>query len=320
MSPPRFFIVFNPVAGQHDGEQVRRAFAATFGQAGLRYTVYETQAGELLVPVVQRALAEQFTTVVAAGGDGTVAAVATALVGGTIPLGIVPVGTTNIVARELGLPLQPEAACQVLLQSRRTVSLDVMQVGTRAFLSHISMGSYARIVAQATRQAKRRFGRLVHVWYACKELARPKTWPFTVTVDTQTHQVQATTILVANAGTAGVAGVRWGAHIAPHDGVLNVVILRANGPIDSLRALWHLVRHPAQPSPTRLSLQATRHVTITTVHSVPVRADGEIIGDSAVDIRLLPHAVAVIVPVEHGAPAPSLVTCLPSTASTPRCS
>lgn len=72
--------------------------------------------------------------------------------------------------------------------------------------------------------------------------------------------------------------------------------IRARGLMGALRVLWGLLRRHPQPSSGRCALQATHRVTITTRQEVPVRADGEIIGYSAVDIRLRPQAVEVIVP------------------------
>ena len=216
-----------------------------------------------------------------------------------MPIGIVPLGTTNMVARELGIPLHLEEACQVLLQSQRTRQLDVMQVGKRAFLSHISLGIYARIAAQATRRAKRRFGRLVNVWYACHELWKQEIWPFTVTVDGHTHHVRTSLILVANVGAFGFANLRWGAHIVPYDGEIDVCILRAKTFAASLHALWHVLYYPSQRSSAMTYLRAKHHVVITTTHPLPVRADGEIIGQSTVQIRVRPQAVKVVIPEAH---------------------
>lgn len=296
VTPERLLFVLNPVSGSYDLDHVRHTLHALCSQAGVVYKLYETTGNDDLDAVIQQAQQERYTRVVAAGGDGTVSAIADALVHHPLPLGIVPLGTGNAVARELGIPLQCEAACQVVLQSHRTTHLDAMRIDDHIYLSHISLGIYAHIIARTPRQAKQRFGRFAYLGPLLQELRALRTWPFRVTIDGKRHDLQASLLLMANMGAAGFGTLRWGPHIRPDDGVIDVCIVRLQSLTDYLRFMWHIwLGHPEQAAQITY-LRAKLSIEVETPAPLPVRADGEIIGQSAVQLQVQPQAIDVIVP------------------------
>jgi len=101
--------------------------------------------------------------VLAVGGDGTVSAVASGLIGSEVPLGIVPAGTANILADELNIPLDVEQACQLLASRHRTVHLDAMWVGQHPYFTHVGVGLDALVMQDTRPDTKRRFGRMAYV-------------------------------------------------------------------------------------------------------------------------------------------------------------
>jgi YegS/Rv2252/BmrU family lipid kinase len=263
------------------------------------YAIYEMQPHEALEAVVQRARQQGFSAVVAAGGDGTVSALANALMHVPMPLGIVPLGHGNLVARELGIPLDPAAACRVLVQAPERIDLDVIQVDKRIFLSHISMGTYARLIANTPQQSKRRFGRLASLWAISYELWRRETWPFVITVDGHPHCVHASWVMVANVAAAGPFNLSWGPHISPCDHRLDVCIIKARTPLDYLRLAGQLCgRFPAHASIITY-LQARRDIAIEAPSAVPLRGDGEVVGHTAVHIRVRPQAITLLTPAKR---------------------
>ena len=296
ITPKRLLIILNPVSGSSDAEYARHVFQEVFGQARVAYTIQETTEHDLPDAIIRQAQHDAYTTVVAAGGDGTISAVADALMHHPMQLGIIPLGTGNAVARELGIPRQCEAACRIVLQSQRTRRLDAMRIGNRLYLSHISLGIYAHIIAKTIRRAKRRFGRFAYLWPILQELRDLKTWPFKVTVDGKSHDVQASLLLMANVGAAGLGRLRWGPHVCPDDGTIDVCMVRLPTLSDYASFLWHLwLGHPQQARQMTY-LQAKKSVMVETPAALPVRADGEIIGHSTVHFQVQPQAVEVIVP------------------------
>src|SRR5258708_5039272 len=111
----RVFVVVNPAAGAGLSAAVQRALETLFPPGACEF--HETTPDAELPPIVRGAVERGANLVVAGGGDGTVSAVANGLIGSLIPLGIIPVGTANVLARELQIPLDLDGACQLLAAS-----------------------------------------------------------------------------------------------------------------------------------------------------------------------------------------------------------
>jgi diacylglycerol kinase family enzyme len=131
----RVYIVLNPVAGTDDSRKVKKLITQHFEAQPWRYEIYTTTGEEQLGKIVKQALAQAPDLCVAAGGDGTVAGVASGLVHSPIPLGIVPCGTGNAMARELGIPLQIPSALEMLTGEHTLRSFDALQIQIVPLLS-----------------------------------------------------------------------------------------------------------------------------------------------------------------------------------------
>ena len=143
------FIV-NAVAGGKNGTAIASRLPSLVGAFNRSCDVRVIRKGRDIEKETRRALQSGFRTIVAAGGDGTVSAVASHLVNTDRQLGILPLGTFNYVAREFGIPLGIEDAVRVIVQgTERTV--DVGDVNGRAFLNNAGLGGYARIVRRRER-------------------------------------------------------------------------------------------------------------------------------------------------------------------------
>ncbi|HBD92189.1 MAG TPA: hypothetical protein DEF16_04555 [Gemmobacter sp.] len=143
ISPATICVVANPKSGRNskDRAAIEQAMAAFGPQATLR----RWHKGDDLDAFVQKAVDDGFTTIVAAGGDGTVMGVAHALVGSQAQLGVLPLGTFNYFARGLGLPQEPEAAARAILAGHpRRIS--VGSVNGQLFLNNASVGIYPSIL------------------------------------------------------------------------------------------------------------------------------------------------------------------------------
>src|SRR4051794_21697998 len=110
----RVFVALNPRSGTCSAEDVRQALARHFDGDGGGCEVFEIGEGSDLAGAVRRAVESGTGLVIAAGGDGTVSSVAAGVVGKEVPLGIIPLGTANVLAGELGIPLDLEGACALL--------------------------------------------------------------------------------------------------------------------------------------------------------------------------------------------------------------
>lgn len=293
----RLFLILNPVAGSCKAEQVRSFLKQYCEKHSVNYEIYETTGKEYLPGIVRQARERGYDVIAAAGGDGTVSAVASELVHSPIPLGIIPVGTANLLARELDIPLDPEAACQLVVTGGAIRKLDAMQVGNQVLISHISLGSYSRIAERTTVTAKRYFRQLAYIWNALAELIGTRVWRFNLVIDGQQQRVKAAFIMIANVGAMGAASLRWGIGVKPDDGQVDICIVRARTILHYLSFMWHILWRTHKQSPHTVYLRAKNNIKASTKWNLPVRGDGEIIGRSSVEIQIIPKAIPIIVPV-----------------------
>ncbi len=294
--PSRALVVLNPVAGSCTPQQVREVLDATFSAHGWTYTLYETQPDDDVGAMVRGALDEGCSLVVAGGGDGTVSLVAHELAGSGVPLGVLPLGTANVLAQELGIPTDLGQAVALLLGAHRRRDLDLMRINGRHFILQIGIGLDSLMIKDTDRAAKRRFGRLAYLTTLAGKLVGYQSRRFTMSVDGQRMRPRAWQVLVANAGTLGVPPFRWGPDIFPTDGELDLCIFNVRQARDYARLLWRLITGRYTPAPNISYVRIKQHITITTERPLPVQADGEIIGETPVQIDVVPRGVTIIVP------------------------
>lgn len=295
---PHIFIVFNPVAGTRPAEAIRQSFARIFTPAGYRYQVYETTGNENLTAVVQAAAAQHPAVIVAAGGDGTIASVASGLYDSPTPLGIVPVGTANVLAQELGIPLDTEQACRLLISPHRTSCIDALQVGQQRYFLQIGIGVDSLVVRDTTRAEKRRLGQLAYLRAGLGWLIGHQPVRFQLMIDGTLHHARAAQVSIVNGGALGVAGLRWAPDIHPDDGQVEVCIVKAQSLLDYSVTLWQVLRHQQRTGRRIEIIPARQRVEITSERPMPAQGDGDLISMLPIQIEIIPAAVQVVVPAK----------------------
>jgi len=294
--PARVVAIMNPKSGSAAGDAIRGALGGCFAEGESRLEVYETRDGEDLGTVVRDRLARGVDLVIAAGGDGTVSAVADALAGSGASMGILPMGTANVLARELEIPLDVDGAARLLVEDHGHATIDAMKVGDRHYLTQVGVGLDALMIRDTPTEGKKRFGKLAYLWTAAKHLAGFQPRRFILEVDGKPIRVHASEVIVANVGTLGQPPFRWGPGIRPDDGTLDVCVSKAKTILHYLVLFWHVATRRHKADPNVRYFHARRSVAIATKHPLPVQADGEILGETPVRIEVVPGAVKVIVP------------------------
>nr|WP_295870265.1 diacylglycerol kinase family protein [uncultured Chitinophaga sp.] len=230
--------------------------------------------------------------VVAAGGDGTVKMVATCLLNTDIPLGILPAGSANGMARDLCIPESWEAALELVLQAH-VRKIDVIRINGRDISIHLSdIGLNALLVKYFQRSGVRGMTGYARVvlktfWYRQR---------FAVEIDNGADQLsrEAFMIVLANAGKYGT-----GACINPvsdlSDGIFEVVLIKELSLLETLKMLF--VRRPFNPHKTEII--RARKVYIHTPKKAEFQIDGEYMGKvNEVAAEVMPRALAVFVPAQ----------------------
>lgn len=292
----RTFVVLNPVAGNTNAETIHQALEQHFGDRNQPYEVYETTGQERLGEVIRAALDRGFDRVFAVGGDGTISGIADGLAHTGIPMGVIPTGTVNTLARDLEIPLNLDEALDLLSGHHAIKAIDAIQVEDRFYVLNISTGVSSLTMRHTERYEKRRFGSAAYIWKGARWLFGFQPERFTVVVDGRRTQAQASEVVIANSGLIGMPPFRWGAHVRLDDGRLDVCIVRARNAPDYLRLAWHILLGRQKRDPDVRYLSAEHSITIDANQPLPVQGDGEMIGQTSVEVRVVPGALRVVMP------------------------
>jgi YegS/Rv2252/BmrU family lipid kinase len=290
------YAIFNPAAGPGDAEPVRRSLTEHFGPD---LQIYETTGDDDIKAIVTQALADGYDCIVAAGGDGTVSFVGDALAERDVPLGIIPSGSGNALARDLGIPQEVDAACTLIAGPHGDRYLDTLKVKDRHCLLRIGVGFDATVLQETTRDEKTKMGALAYVVRGVQTVKELSPYPIHLEVDGYSHDLDAVQLTLANGSSWGPPGLGldWGEDVQPDDGCINVYALRGQTTADFARLAWNVVRHRAQDSEEIQALRAYESITVETPGSThEVHGDGEPIGHTPFTVRIVPGAVRVIVP------------------------
>ena len=291
----RALIVSNPTAGRHAQGALREALARHFQKAGIVYEIVETQPAERVGERVRLRLRDGFDLVVAAGGDGTVSAVIDGLLEASVPLGIVPMGTGNLLARELDIPHEIEEAVAMLAGASRQQRIDVMRINDRSYVLNAGIGILAAVVGGTSRREKRIWGPLAYWGAAVRKTLGVKPRHILVVVDGQAQKHWAVDATVLNGGMLARIIYPNGPKIRLDDGHLDLWIMRMRTLLDYPRYLLSVFSgRPA--SSLAWHARAFRRVEIRCHHPMVVQADGDVIGTTPLTVDLLPGAVTVLVP------------------------
>jgi YegS/Rv2252/BmrU family lipid kinase len=302
-SGQRAFIVLNPIAGHASAEEIRSAFERFLIDRGWTCEVYETTGEEDVAEIARSACKEGYDLIVAAGGDGTVAGVVNGLVHSAIPLGIVPVGTGNGLARALGIPLEVESAIELLAGENRVIQIDALQVGEEFYILNVSAGISGKAMRKTEPEQKRRFGMLAYVRTILQEALGFRPRPFRLQVDGLNLHVRATEILVSNGALLKESPLPLGSPDSYSDGQFDVYIITARTALDYIKILWDLILKPVEDNPDLHNIVVKKNIRIESLGPPqPVQADGESIGQTPVEIQVAVGAVRVIAPVQEDAP------------------
>ena len=293
-TPPysRVLLIVNPASRR--GARVRGKAISAFQKAGVMLDVMDTNApghGSQLAA----AHGASYDAVFTLGGDGTAIEVIGALAHVGPPVGILPGGTGNVVARTLGTPVRIGRAVESLLNGDEArIDLGVLQTGHR-FAIGMGVGLDASMIANAPGPLKRRFGFFAYVVGALKAFAKLEKFTVTLTVDGDTKLLRASAVLVANFGAVMNDLISFGDGIQRDDGVLNACVYSPRNPWDALRILYKMARKRFTPDPCIYYVSGSTF----TIETDPPRigqADGELIGEGPFHITVEPLAARVLVP------------------------
>jgi len=274
--PPRVAVIINPISGlgvRPDTARQRAEQAAAFVEAhGVAAEIFVTERRHHARDLTQAAVARGIEVVIAWGGDGTVNEVASSLVFRAAALGVVPSGSGNGLARELGLPLEPRAAFERALAAGRR-RIDAGELGGHLFFNIAGIGLDADVAHRFAASGHARRGMAMYVVQSVAALLSHRAVPMALTVDGAAREVRPLLVAFANARQYGN-----GALIAPRarvdDGKIDVVVVDDRPLLGILRRMPALFNGTLDTVPG-VSMETATVAQVTAAGPIRYHVDGE---------------------------------------------
>lgn len=285
-------LLTNPVSGKGQGRTITEAVLLRLRHAGLRVRSLRGRDPDEALDLARGVVEEGLSLLVVVGGDGMVHLAVQALAGSQTRLALVPAGTGNDVARNLGLPRRdPLAAADVVLAGRER-TIDLARAGDRYFVTVLAAG-FDAIVNERANAMRWPTGQMRYNLATLAELRTLSPLPYVLDVDGEEHRFDGVTVAIGNGPSFG-GGLRITEGAELDDGLLDVVAI---GPVSRL----DLVRtYPKLFKGTHLSHPACRtfrgkQITVA-APGIVAYADGERLGALPLTVEVVPAALKVLVP------------------------
>ncbi|MCM1020715.1 MAG: diacylglycerol kinase family lipid kinase [Muribaculum sp.] len=285
----RLLLIINPISGIDTKESIEPLMREHMTKAGYTVDVAYTCARGDATRLANKAVANGYKTVVAAGGDGTVNETAKALCGTGINFGIIPCGSGNGLARHLGVPMDLNGAIK-LIATNHTLDIDYGSANGMPFFCTFGVGFDAAVSDNFARQHRR--GKLSYIKSAIAEYVKYHPQVYTLSANGQVITEKAFLIAVCNASQYGN-----NAYIAPHanitDGLLDITIIHAGNPLDTALVGVDLFTGYIN-SNTMINTFRTPSAIIYRTKNGPAHLDGEPVTiDDTIEIKCHPNQLRV---------------------------
>ena len=294
----RLLVLLNHKAAGGQPGQLRRRIGGAMASHGVAFDIVETRTEEEGLYVVRQAVELGYKAVVAAGGDGTIALALRGTARTGMPVAILPFGTGNQLALNFGIPDSLEDAVRIAVEGN-VESIDLGLMGNSHFALIAGAGLDADVMASATAELKNRIGILAYFYLGIKHAITSKSAKFVIHADDQVIEVQAAMVLLANAGLIGAGSLPMEVMVAPRadfqDGLLDIAVFAPRHLPDMAGILWRMATRRFAGDDRMFFLQA-RSVRIETDPPVAIQVDGQVRGETPLEVEIDPLAGRILVP------------------------
>lgn len=259
-------------------------------QNGFRLSIYFTKGEGEVFPKVVEAIQEGFTAIIIAGGDGSVNEAINAMVGKSATLGMLPFGGSNVLGRELKIPMHPEEAAKVIAR-RNVKKIDLGRIQGRYFSMMASCGYDAYAISRTSRRIKKIIHRYAYLWAGIKDFLGYRPTEVTLVLDNGKVVEKGTFVVVSNTHFYG------GSHeVTPFaeidDGFLDICIYKGKWQIGLVHfALNVLSRKHLQLE--NVHYYRIRKVYMTAEKPTLLQVDGDLLGELPMTAEIVPEALEV---------------------------
>ena len=301
MSRGQIAVVLNATAGNGNATKAAERLKEIFAEAGREARITLAKGGAEINAAMRRAVEAGCETLVVGGGDGTINSGAAAVVGREIALGVLPLGTLNHFAKDLGIPLELDDAAKVVLEGV-VCKVDVGEVNGRIFLNNSSLGVYPAIVRLRDKYKATLRGKwLAALWAGLTVLRRRPFMAVRIVAEGEAIVRRTPLVLVGN-NEYLTAGIHAGSRESLARGRLALYVLNAEQRPGLLRLGWKVLLQGAEEA-KEVDLITVEEATVETRrHRLQVATDGEVLTlESPLHYRIRPGALRVHVPPEGSA-------------------
>lgn len=289
-SKKRIHIVINPAAGKD--EPILNTINDVFHEHGIDWGVSVTQKFGDATEFARQAAKEGFDIIAGYGGDGTQHEIANGLIGSKAIMGVLPGGTGNGFANELGTPDKLRPALELLCTNHKVRHVDVVQMEDGYFIQRLYVGIEPE--QQTSRESKDKYGTFAYAIDSFHRARDAKEVNYQITIDGESFEFMAVKIYVVNAAKAGT-GISITGNISKiDDGLVDIFLLDAKD-LRTLSGAVDRVLH-LNTKNARESIRQGKEISIDTDPDQPVWTDGEYTGRTPISLKVIPGALPVIVP------------------------
>lgn len=283
-------IILNPAAHSERARR-QRARVESFARGSVICPTSRSGEAEALA---RRAAQEGFERIVAAGGDGTIHEVVNGLAGSDASLGLLPMGTMNVFATELGLPTHDLGRCWDVIEKGNTRLVDLPNANDKYFAQLAGVGLDAQVVKETSLALKRSFGPLSYLIQAAQIAARV---PPRLSISSENATIdEASFVLVGNGRLYG-GPFPFFKHAVNDDGLLDVIVFKRLGYLEIIRYLQDVL-FSSQINAPEVEYFQTSRLSVTSDQPVPVELDGELVGNCPVEFGVKKQSLRVLAPAE----------------------
>jgi diacylglycerol kinase family enzyme len=297
--PSRLAVIINASSGTDDKEAASQRLGEIFASAGFDAHIRLATSGSNIVELARRAASDNAQTIIAGGGDGTISAVASTLVGTDRALGVLPLGTLNHFAKDLIIPLDLEGAARNIMEGH-VKRVDVGEVNGRIFVNNSSLGLYPSIVRRREKQQER-LGRGKWPAFLWAVLMVVRRYPFlAVRLSTEDQQmVRRTPFVFVGNNEYEMENFNVGARSCLDAGKLSLYVAHRTGRLGLLRFAWRALFGGLRNEKDFDAMCCAQVWIETRRKRLHVATDGEVaIMQTPLHYRVRPGALRVVVPRE----------------------
>jgi YegS/Rv2252/BmrU family lipid kinase len=282
-------VILNPAARGARAHRLR-AEVESLARGALLCSTSHSGEAEVLA---RHAAAEGFERIVAAGGDGTINEIVNGIAGKNVALGLLPIGTMNVFATELGLPANDLRACWEIIRRNKIRPVDLPSANGKHFVQLAGVGLDAQVVKETSRSFKRNFGPLSYLISAAQIASRQ---PPRLRIESENAAMEEGSFVLVGNGRLYGGRLPFFKQAIIDDGLFDVIVFKRLSYVEIIRYLQNVIFTQQITAPDVEYFQ-TKRLRVSSDEEVPVEVDGELIGTCPVEFRIRRGGLRVLAPL-----------------------